>query len=99
MLENLFKEDWERYLNENFQLNSESPIATPLHLTLIAVSGYGQRQGGNREAYSLLFLGPPQPVLPQRIYSLGHAGMGEVEIFLVPIGYQQGGIGYEAVFT
>gem|GEM_PF-1384685 len=74
-------------------------LTTPLHLTLIAVSGYGQRQSGNREAYSLLFLGPPQPVLPQRIYSLGHAGMGELKIFLVPIGYQQDGIGYEAVFT
>lgn len=99
MLENLLKDDWEHYLNERFQLYSELSNETPHCLTLTSVSGYGQRQGGNREAYSLLFVGPPQPVLPQRIYRLCHTGIGELDIFLVPIGYQQDGIGYEAVFT
>jgi hypothetical protein len=99
LLKQLLKDDWERYLNENFQLNPDPLDVAPLQLTLASVSGYGQRQGGHREAYSLLFLGPPQPVLPQRIYRLSHDGLGELDIFLVPVGPHENEMGYEAVFT
>lgn len=99
MLEKLTKEDWENCLNENFQLNSGHLNVATLKLTLASVSGFGQRQGGNREAYSLLFYGPLQPVLQQRIYQISHAETGELDIFLVPIGPQNGGMAYEAVFT
>jgi hypothetical protein len=97
MLETLTKENWTKYLGENFQVDAGN--FGSLVMKLAAVSGYGQRQGGNREAFSLLFCGPLRPVLPQHIYRIGHAGIGELDIFLVPVGPQVDGLGYEAVFT
>lgn len=97
MLETLTKELWENYLGKEFNADAGNSSALPMKLA--AVSGYGRRMGGGREAFSLLFLGPLQPILPQRIYRLSHDGLGELDIFLVPIGPQADGMGYEAVFT
>jgi hypothetical protein len=49
----------------------------------------------------LLFRGPPEPVLPQRIYGVAHEGaaMPAVDIFMVPVRASQEGIYYEAVFA
>jgi hypothetical protein len=58
--------------------------------------GKGLRQG---DAFSLTFLSPPGPFLPQAIYPLQHPGFGALDLFLVPIGPKDGGNGYEAVFT
>ena len=52
------------------------------------------------EPFSLVFAGPVQPRLEQRTYRLAHAELGEIEIFLVPIGYEPTGrLLYEAVFN
>jgi hypothetical protein len=53
---------------------------------------------GERTGFSLEFLGPPGPLLPQRIYRLEHARLGTLEIFLVPLGRENRGVRYEAVF-
>jgi hypothetical protein len=52
-----------------------------------------------RVPFSLVFLGPPEPVLPQRIYPLAHDELGDRELFLVPIAQDADGTRYEAVFT
>src|ERR1700730_3101865 len=51
-----------------------------------------------REPFALTLRGPGRPVLPQRIYALRNERMGEVEIFLVPIGPDEKGMRYEAIF-
>ena len=38
-------------------------------------------------------------VLPQRIYRLEHNGLGELDIFLVPIGKDADGVSYQAMFN
>jgi hypothetical protein len=38
-------------------------------------------------------------VLPQRIYRLEHEQMGPLELFIVPVGPDGDGLGYEAIFT
>jgi hypothetical protein len=48
---------------------------------------------------SIVFRGPREPVLPQRIYAFEHAGLGAFEIFIVPIGPDDAGMRYEAVFN
>ena len=53
---------------------------------------------GGRQLFSLAFRGPRQPVLPQRVYTLANETLGSVEIFLVPIGPDEAGVRYEAVF-
>lgn len=52
-----------------------------------------------RDPFVLVFAGPA-PALEQRIYTLSHAELGEVDIFLVPIGLDPDGrVRYEAVFN
>jgi uncharacterized protein DUF6916 len=55
--------------------------------------------GPRRSPFSLVFLGPPGPILPQRIYPLTNDAMGRLEIFLVPIGSDANGVQYEAIFN
>jgi hypothetical protein len=52
-----------------------------------------------RDPFRLEFLGPTDPVLPQRTYRLEHAALGPLEIFLVPIARDAGGTTYEAIFA
>jgi hypothetical protein len=60
-----------------------------------------ERHGASptREAFSLTFVGPVEPVLPQQIYPLRHEQLGLLELFLVPLGCDAGGTRYEAVFN
>ena len=52
-----------------------------------------------QEPFVLLFRGPAQPVLPQRIYTVAHGELGQLVIFLVPVQGGPAGIEYEAVFN
>ena len=62
--------------------------------------GFGPNGAPVREEpFSLVFLGPIRPVLPQRIYPLSHETLGRLELFLVPIGPEEGRMRYEAVFN
>ena len=54
---------------------------------------------GRRAPFSLVFRGPGSPPLPQRIYRLEHPELGALDVFLVPIGQDAGGMCYEAVFN
>ncbi|MDD5543535.1 MAG: hypothetical protein PHX83_10220 [Acidobacteriia bacterium] len=51
------------------------------------------------EQFSLIFQGPPEPFLEQKIYSMGHSVLGSFDVFLVPVGKQPAGFLYEAVFN
>jgi hypothetical protein len=53
-----------------------------------------------REAsFSLLFRGPLALPLRQRTYQITHYALGKLEIFLVPVGRDEGARYYEAVFN
>jgi hypothetical protein len=54
---------------------------------------------GGRAPFSLMFRGADMTILPQKLYRLRHAAMGEVEIFLVPVGKDDRGISYQATFN
>lgn len=62
--------------------------------------------GSFRKPFAVLFHGPIQPVLPQGIYRLAHDQLGELELFIVPVGpddpsgpdKQPTAMRYEAVF-
>lgn len=53
------------------------------------------------EPFTLVFTSPPGPHLPQGLFNLEHDELGEVEIFLVPIGPETAGgdMRYEAIFN
>lgn len=54
---------------------------------------------GRRSPFSLVFRGPANVVLPQRIYRLQHPSVGSFEPFLVTIGPDERGMRYEAIFS
>jgi hypothetical protein len=69
-------------------------------LRLVEAQGIGQAAAGMaRDPFRLAFLGPADPLLPQRTYRLEHDGLGALDIFLVPIARDASGTTYEAIFT
>lgn len=70
-----------------------------LLLQLSAVRPLGKRPESLRDAFALEFLGRAGLRLPQGIYKMRNAKLGEMEIFLVQVGADQTGSTFEAVFN
>jgi len=87
MLEDMTAETFIAHLHEQFHVDSH-PVE------LIEVTEIPREPGG-RAPFSIVFQGGPSRPLPQRIYTVEHAELGALEIFLVPIAADR----YEAVFT
>jgi hypothetical protein len=51
------------------------------------------------ESFSLLFLGPAGPLLPQGTYPFECEPLGRFDLFIVPIGRDPSGVKYEAAFN
>ena len=51
------------------------------------------------EPFALLFRGPRQPVLEQRVHILAHAQLGALALFLVPVAGSAESVSYEAIFN
>ena len=78
--------------------------ATTLATRLIEVTpatgaDAGATRAGGRTPFALVFRSTPGAPLPQRIYRLHHDGLGALDLFLVPIGPDEEGMRYEAVFS
>jgi hypothetical protein len=68
-------------------------------IRLVAVARGVPRAGAPRsEPFSLEFVGPA-PALEQRTYQLQHPALGSLEIFVVPVGLDDEGVRYEAIFN
>lgn len=91
---------------ELFAQNLNTKFYIPLddrrvELELVAVAGdkstLEKIEGVDR--FSLYFLGPGDFYLPQRIYRMEHDTLGQLDIFIVPVGIQDKRYQYEAVFS
>ncbi len=80
------------------KLGAEGAHPSTLDLELVEVS-----EGpcsARQESFSVLFAGPPEPLLPQQLYDLRHETLGALTLFLVPVGPgKDGRPRYEAVFN
>jgi hypothetical protein len=95
VLENLTVDSFSGRVGDRFELATDGGTH---ELTLDECT----RLGGaaiEREPFSLVFLGPRDPLLPQQIYALSHPDLGTLELFLVPIAQDENGTRYEAIFT
>jgi hypothetical protein len=52
-----------------------------------------------QERFSIFFRGPHGMLLEQKIYTFEHDKMGTFDMFIVPIGVDEDGYTYEAVFN
>ena len=80
-----------------------APAEGILRLKLVRLTRHGIHPGAPRpDPFSLEFVGPPEPVLPQAIYAFEHPAMGHFDLFIVPlgpIGRTDARMRYEAVFN
>jgi hypothetical protein len=99
MLQDLTPESFEAHRGTPFRI--EYGGEAPLETVLQQVRRLEPHPGARAQPFSVYFLGPPGPILPQRTYRIAHDGMGTLELFLVPLGPdpKAGGMLYEAVFN
>jgi hypothetical protein len=86
---------FEQNLNTKFWLLDESAQAHAMDLVELTNGHSSPRQ----EQFSLRFRGDRDPVFPQQIYPMKHDAIGDFDLFLVPIGRDESGTFYEAVFN
>ena len=91
----LTKAMFEQNLNTKFWLLDESAESHPMDLIELTNGHSSPRQ----EQFSLRFRGDRNKVFPQRIYPMKHDSIGDFDLFLVPIGRDESGTYYEAVFN
>lgn len=99
MAANLTENGFSPHLNTTFRVNLEG--ARDVELKLVEVKGYPAKSEEHTamERFSLVFTGPLDCLLPQQTYQVKHELMGDFDIFLVPIGRDEGGFRYEAIFN
>jgi hypothetical protein len=69
-------------------------------LTLISVDKFTNSAAtGVPEAFSIVFRGNSDLVLEQQIYCINNDTLGDMDLFIVPIGPDDKGMRYEAVFS
>ena len=90
-------------LNTTFEVRAEDGSVVPLQLiqTKKAEARKNPNDGGvSYENFSLLFAGPLQPVLEQKIYEFAHSKIGRLEMFMVPVlSRDTASIHYECIFN
>jgi hypothetical protein len=96
ILEDLTVTTFAERLDETFGVGDG---ADALEMRLVEAASLGSTSGEeSRAPFSVVFLGPLEPVLPQGIYRFEHEALGTFELFIVPIGPDETGMRYEAVF-
>jgi hypothetical protein len=102
-LRSLTADDFAAHLATVFRLQTGGePL--PIELVEVQRASYAGKPAavgpaGRGEPFTLLFRGPRSPYAPQGIHHLEHDQLGTLEIFLVPIGPDDAGMRYEAVFN
>jgi len=92
-------EAFEPCLGQTFRVTLDN--GDDLALELIQVKPHGEPVAPTegRQPFSLLFRGPEDPVLTQQLLVLSNDTLGELTLFLVPIGPADDGMRYDAVFN
>ena len=95
MLDSLSRDEFAGHLNTNFTVYFTPD--TPIDAELIEVTELQKRN--RSESFALLFLTPSDTPIEQALYKVEHAVLGSAEIGLVPVGKDENGVRYEAVFN
>ena len=93
------EEDFREQVGTKFVVKAEG--LAPVEIELYEVKGWLTRpeEEQGMERFTLFFRGPADFMLPQNTYALEHERMGELLIFFVPVGQDERGFKYQAVFN
>lgn len=92
-------EDFQPCLNDMFTVNTGEDNGPQLELIEVKPIGESDPNAKNRQPFSLLFRGPMEPLLQQKLHQLKNSKLGEMQLFLVPIGPDDSGMLYDASFN
>lgn len=95
------REWFDPYLNSEFQIKTGAVTAATVKLTEVspALVITNQDKGIKYTTFSLTFTGPKSLPDDSRMYRLQHAVLGEMDLFLSPVGKYAGERRMEAVFS
>jgi hypothetical protein len=92
MPERLGSKDFAAHLHTIFRV--ETPLALELEMAQVE-----DRSNAQIEQFSVHFTGPESPWLRQGTYTFLHPWMGELSLFMVPLGPRNGHMVYEVIFS
>ena len=99
VLDQMAAEDWAKLMNSPFRLEIGGRPIT-LRLAQVQKGGVGGNQADDRtDNFSLIFVGPGEQALPQKMYRFEHEQLVNFDMFIVPVGKRPAGFEYEAVFN
>ncbi len=101
-LEQLGFESFAGLVKTSFRVWVDDRDSLELELSAITpprIASAGGPNGGTYESFTLEFRGPAERLLPQRIYRFESAAIGRFDLFIVPVGRDAGGTGYQAMFN
>jgi pimeloyl-ACP methyl ester carboxylesterase len=93
-LETFTAETFSGHLGDSFRVYPDD--SSTLELELVSATELGD---GSGRPFSIVFRGPKDALLPQRTYRMEHEKIGAFDIFIVPIGPDDEGLLYEAIFN
>lgn len=97
MLDTLTHDEFAKHLNKMYTISDES---NSYEIELVKTEELGQSaKPENRKSFSILFRGKSEESLPQQTYKFNGDGLEDQLIFLVPLGPDEKGFLYEAVFN
>ncbi len=94
-LSKLTRDDFAACLNDSFCVMDDPAAPFDLQLFEVTVARVLPRQ----VAFSIFFHGPANRFLPQMMHNIIHPRLGDLLLFLVPVGQDETGYIYEAVFN
>jgi len=103
-IEKLTLEIFSPLVNSKFKLSVDGGHPVEVELTEAkALDGphtvKPDRNGMVQEVFSLMFDGPENPILQQRIYPFEHEKIGRFDLFIVPVKKIPDGVRYQALFN
>lgn len=97
-LEELKEEVFAQHLNTKFYIPLDDR-RVELELVKIIGDKSSMDKIEGVERFALYFLGPDGLYLPQAIYHMEHEALGQLDIFIVPVGIKDKRYQYEAIFS
>jgi hypothetical protein len=91
--------DFVGHVGEEFELADIGLVLTLAEATESSEPGASDPEGRTRNQFSLVFTGPLAPAMEQSTVSLEHPDLGELHLFLVPLGPRGDAMRYEAAFA
>ena len=98
MLEKLNAAKFSALLNKKFKIYFD-PSSPSIVELIEVIEKKSDSEEVLRQPFSIIFSGQKDIVWPQGTYTIDHHSLGKMDIFLVPIGPNDHGMRYEAVFN